>query len=54
MFLLFYGQRQSATLLFATALTCLLVSLLLSLIEIYISINALNIELNDLEKKEEQ
>ncbi|WP_133271958.1 DUF2721 domain-containing protein [Hymenobacter radiodurans] len=54
MFLLFAGFVQAGQFLFGTSLLALLVSLGMSLREIQISGDALNIELNDMENDEER
>ena len=49
MFLLFWGQILPAEIVFGTSLVLLMVSLYLSFREIHISVNALNLELGDLQ-----
>lgn len=49
MFLLFWGQIVPAEIVFGTSLVLLMVSLYLSFREIHISVNALNLELGDLQ-----
>jgi hypothetical protein len=50
MFLIFAGLMLAADILFAASLILLMGSLLLSLMEIYISVDALEVELSDLER----
>jgi hypothetical protein len=52
MFLLYAGLFTAGQLLFGTSLLGLLVSLGMALVEIHISVDALNIELDDLEDDE--
>lgn len=57
MFMIFKGYTQAANIVFIASMLFLLVSLTISLIEIQISTNALNLELADMEevlKKEEK
>ena len=54
MFLLYAGFTAAGHLVFGGSLLALLVSLAMSLREIQISVDALKIELNDLEESEEQ
>ncbi|KAA9338280.1 DUF2721 domain-containing protein [Hymenobacter busanensis] len=54
MFLLFAGLRSAGELVFGASLLGLLVSLGMSLWEIQISVDALNIELDDLQQDEQQ
>jgi hypothetical protein len=54
MFLLFAGFIQAGQLVFGASLLALLVSLAMSLREIQISGDALNIELNDIQDDEER
>ncbi len=49
MFVLFEGQRRAAEILFGASLFAMVVSLLLSLWEIWMSIDALNLHLRDIE-----
>ena len=49
MLLIFAKQNELATIAFGTSLVFLLISLFVSLIEIHLSVNALNLLLNDLE-----
>lgn len=51
MFLIFAGMVLAADILFACSLVLLMASLLLSLWEIFISVDALEVELGDLERK---
>ncbi len=50
MFLLFYNEVQWAQSLFGVSLGLLMLSLVLSIVEIFISVKALNIQLSDLEE----
>ncbi len=52
MFLLFAGYQRAGQLVFALSLIFLMLSLSLSLREIQISVNALNLQISDLEKQE--
>jgi len=52
MFLLFYGQIEFGKYIFGLSLIMLLFSLVLSLREIAISVDALELHLSDIEKKE--
>jgi hypothetical protein len=54
MFMLFAGMPVTAQILFAISLMMMLASLALSFAEIWISVNALNLHLADLEFKETQ
>jgi hypothetical protein len=54
MFLLFERLAQAATFTFGAGLVCLMASLSLSLWEIQISVNALNIQLSDLEERKRE
>ena len=49
MFLLFWGYENAGQIVFGISLLLMLVSLAFSLLEISISVNALNLELKDLE-----
>ena len=51
MYLIFTGNNQAAYLLFAASLISLLLSLIFSLIEIWKSTNAIDLELSDMELK---
>jgi hypothetical protein len=51
MFFIFFNEQPWATVAFATSLLLLMVSLTLSLTEIYLSTKALRIELADIEKE---
>ena len=51
MYLIFTGKNQAAYMLFATSLISLLLSLIFSLIEIWKSTNAIDLELSDMELK---
>jgi hypothetical protein len=50
MFLLFVGGKLAAEILFALSLAAMIVSLVLSLRELFISVDALNVQLSDLEE----
>lgn len=50
MFLLFYNEVRLAQQLFGVSLALLMLSLVLSVLEIFISVKALNIQLSDLEE----
>lgn len=54
MFLLFAGYQRAGQLVFALSLIFLMISLSLSLREIQISVNALNLQISDLEKQEKR
>lgn len=54
MFLLFWNYENAAQVIFAISLIFMLISLVLSLLEIAISVNALNLELKDLEDELEK
>ncbi|MCX7749903.1 MAG: DUF2721 domain-containing protein [Clostridia bacterium] len=49
MFLIFANKIHAANIVFAVSLVLLMLSLFLSIIEIYISVDALEVELSDLE-----
>jgi hypothetical protein len=51
MYLIFTGNYAAAYVLFAASLLSLLLSLIFSLIEIWKSTNAINLELSDMELK---
>ena len=51
MYLIFTGKNQAAYMLFAASLISLLLSLIFSLIEIWKSTNAIDLELSDMELK---
>ena len=51
MFLLYVGWMESANILFAISLFCLMVSLFLSFLEVQISTKALSIRLDSMEEK---
>jgi len=51
MFMLYLGYQDSGTYVFAIALIFLIISLVYSVVEIYISITALNIRLKDIENQ---
>jgi len=51
MFLIMLGQLVYSEIIFTASLLVLMVSLLTSLVEVMISINALNIEIDSLQKK---
>jgi ABC-type bacteriocin/lantibiotic exporter with double-glycine peptidase domain len=53
MFVLFGGYVSAGKIIFAISLVLLMISLTLSLIEIWISVKALNLQLGDLEETEE-
>ena len=53
MFLIFAGKAELGKYAFGLSLLCLMASLALSLREIQISINALNLQLSDLESQDE-
>lgn len=52
MFLIYEGMQLSAKILFAAALLLMIISLVMSLVEIFLSAGALNVLLKDLEQKE--
>lgn len=53
MFILFAGELFLEKVVFGISLICMLISLSYSMWEIFISVQALNLELNDIESKEE-
>lgn len=54
MLALFFGQPMIGQVIFAISLILMVLSLIVSLIEIQFSVNALNIHLSDLEQKRDQ
>ncbi len=54
MFTIFAGWREISNLIFAVSLLCMLASLGLSLVEIWISVRALNLHLGDIEHGENE
>ena len=54
MFTIFAGWREISNLIFAVSLLCMLASLGLSLVEIWVSVRALNLHLGDIEHGENE
>lgn len=52
MFLLFAGLEEGAKILFGASLICLLISLALSLAELFVSIDALKLQIQDVDEME--
>lgn len=50
MFLLFAGLEKGAKILFGASLICLLISLALSLVELFVSIDALKLQIQDVDE----